>query len=51
MEKIRKEEISAEKPDWSTATKYFAFINGQIVGEISCRWQIEKGILLEWAVI
>lgn len=48
VEKIRKEEISAEKPDWSTATKYFAFINGQIAGEISCRWQIEKGILLEW---
>ena len=48
VEKTHREETFAENPDWSTATKYFAFINGQIVGEISCRWQIEKGILLEW---
>ena len=48
VEKTHREETFAENPDWSTATKYFAFINGQIAGEISCRWQIEKGILLEW---
>ena len=48
VEKLAKEEVAAQKPEWSTATKYFAFINGAVVGEISCRWQIEKGILLEW---
>ena len=29
VEKTHREETFAENPDWSTATKYFAFINGQ----------------------
>ncbi|RZI48829.1 GNAT family N-acetyltransferase [Lactococcus kimchii] len=45
---IEQEKTLPKNPDYSTATKYFAFINGKIAGVISCRWQIEKGILLEW---
>ena len=45
---LRREETTAEQADWSTCTKYFLFVDGVIVGNISCRWQIEKGILLEW---
>ncbi|MCL2112647.1 MAG: GNAT family N-acetyltransferase [Streptococcaceae bacterium] len=48
QEKIRREEFAVENPDWSTCTKYFAFVDGEIAGVCSCRWQIEKGILLEW---
>lgn len=45
---IRQEETKARKPDYSTATKYFAIVEGKIAAVISCRWQIEKGRLLEW---
>lgn len=48
QEKIRREETTVENPDWSICTKYFAFVEDEIAGVISCRWQIEKGILLEW---
>lgn len=48
QKKIRREETEVRNPAWSTATKYFAFIDEKIAGVISCRWQIEKGILLEW---
>lgn len=48
QEKIRLEETVVESLNWSTCTKYFAFVDGEIAGVISCRWQIEKGILLEW---
>ena len=38
-----------KNPDYSTAKHYFAFLDtGEIAGVIDCRWQIEKGILLEW---
>jgi predicted acetyltransferase len=47
VEELQREESSSEKPDWSTATQYFAFVNGKIAGAINCRWQIEKGNLLE----
>ncbi|AYG01894.1 GNAT family N-acetyltransferase [Lactococcus allomyrinae] len=48
QKQIRREEIEVRNPDWSTCTKYFAFVGGEIAGVCSCRWQIEKGILLEW---
>jgi predicted acetyltransferase len=46
--RLKKEETETSKPDWSTATRYYGFLDGEIVGEINCRWQIEKGELLEW---
>ncbi|MFC4652254.1 GNAT family N-acetyltransferase [Lactococcus nasutitermitis] len=48
LDKLEREETKVENPDWSTAIKYFAVMNGKVAGVISCRWQIEKGILLEW---
>ena len=46
---LLQEATTPKNPDYSTANHYFAFTeNGQIAGQIDCRWQIEKGILLEW---
>lgn len=45
---LRRQETTPKQTDYSTATHYFAFVEGEIAGEVSCRWQIEKGILLEW---
>lgn len=48
LAELEREKTTPANPNYSTANKYFAFINGEIAGVISCRWQIEKGILLEW---
>ena len=45
VEKSRRQEIQAAKPDYSTVTTYYAFLNGKIAALISCRWQLEKGNL------
>ena len=45
VEKSRRQEIQAAKPDYSTVTTYYAFVNGAIAGRINCRWQLEKGDL------
>lgn len=36
-----------EKEDWSKTTVYYAFVDGEIAGRISCRWELEKGNLAE----
>ena len=46
VEKSRRQEIQAAKPDYSTVTTYYAFVNGAIAGRINCRWQLEKGNLV-----
>lgn len=38
-------ETETTNPDWSTQTTYFAFDQGEILGKISCRWEIDKGDL------
>ena len=38
-------ETETTNPDWSTQTTYFAFDKGEILGKISCRWEIDKGDL------
>lgn len=38
-------ETETTNPDWSTQTTYFAFDKGEILGKISCRWEIAKGDL------
>jgi predicted acetyltransferase len=45
---LKREKSVTIKPDWSTMTTYFGFLDGEIVGEIKCRWQIDKGILFKW---
>ena len=45
---MKAQETEVAQENWSTVSKYYAFLDGNIVGNISCRWQIEKGNLLEW---
>lgn len=44
--KSHRQETETDSPDWSTSTTYYAFEDGEILGKISCRWEIEKGDLL-----
>lgn len=46
VEKSHRQETETDNPDWSTVTSYYAFEKGEILGKISCRWEIEKGDLL-----
>lgn len=43
--KLRRQEREATAPDRSTVTTYFAFVNGEIAGKVSCRWELDKGDL------
>lgn len=43
--KLRHQETVPSAPDRSTVTTYFAFLDGEIVGKISCRWELDKGDL------
>lgn len=45
VENSRAQETQTTNPDYSTMTKYYAFVNGAIAALISCRWQLEKGNL------
>lgn len=45
VENSRAQETQMTNPDYSTVTKYYAFVNGAIAALISCRWQLEKGAL------
>ncbi|MGT2811184.1 GNAT family N-acetyltransferase [Streptococcus minor] len=45
VKKSRQLEKVTDNPNWSTVTSYYGFINGEIAGKISCRWQLEKGDL------
>ncbi|MBY5034017.1 GNAT family N-acetyltransferase [Streptococcus gallolyticus] len=45
LTKILHQEHEVADPNWSTVTTYFAFLDGQIAGKISCRWELEKGNL------
>lgn len=45
-EKMKMAEVT-EKEDWSKTTVYYAFVDGEIAGRISCRWELEKGNLAE----
>lgn len=38
-------ETAAPHPDWSPVTVYYAFVDGQVAGRISCRWELDKGDL------
>lgn len=46
-EKNKRLETETANPDWSTVTSYYAFIDGQVAGKISCRWELEKGNLAQ----
>ena len=46
VEKSHRQETETDDPNWSTSTSYYAFEDGEILGKISCRWEIEKGDLL-----
>ena len=41
VETSRRLEREIDDPNWSTVTSYYAFIDGEIVGKISCRWELE----------
>ena len=45
VETSRRLERETDDPNWSTVTSYYAFIDGEIAGKISCRWELEKGDL------
>ncbi|QGZ26922.1 GNAT family N-acetyltransferase [Streptococcus ruminicola] len=45
VENSRAQETQTTNPDYSTVTKYYAFVNGTIAARIACRWQLEKGNL------
>ena len=45
VEKSRQMEKETDDPNWSTVTSYYAFIDGEIAGKISCRWELDKGDL------
>ena len=43
VDKSSRLERETDDPNWSTVTSYYAFIDGEIAGKISCRWELEKG--------
>lgn len=45
VQKSRALETHIGNPDWSTVTTYYAFDQGDILGKISCRWELDKGDL------
>ena len=45
VEKSRRLEKETDDPNWSTVTSYYAFMDGEIAGKISCRWELDKGDL------
>lgn len=45
VEQSRRFEAQTDRPDWSTSTNYYYFLDGEIVARIVCRWQLEKGDL------
>lgn len=47
VQKLTDQERLVEHPDWSMVTSYFAFVDGQVAGKISCRWELGKGNLAE----
>lgn len=48
VKKMHYTEDMVDKENWSTATHFYVLVDGEFAGEMSCRWQIDKGSLLEW---
>ncbi|MFC3927928.1 GNAT family N-acetyltransferase [Streptococcus caprae] len=44
-QKLKRQETEMADPNWSTVTTYFAFLDGEMVGKVSCRWELDKGDL------
>ena len=42
LDQLNKQVTVAPAPNLSTATTFFAFVDGEIAGEINCRWEINK---------
>lgn len=40
LETIRRSERETDSPDWSRSTRFCVFVDGQIVGRITCRWEL-----------
>lgn len=42
---LKKAQTIPQHDNYSTMTIYYAFMDGEIAGQIHCRWQVEKGNL------